>query len=233
MAILEITKLDKQFEDLKVLDNMTFSVMEGELIVLFGPNGCGKTTVLKLIAGLIKPTSGEIVLQKNDNRVGFVFQEDRLLPWKTVYENLEIVSKNFFTDEIVRKEKIKKYLDLMGLWNFKNYYPNKLSGGMKQKVSLARALIIEPELILMDEPFGAFDIYERERLQKETLKIWRETHKTIIFVTHNIDEALIMGQKIILLSERPSKVSKIFTDMSQKDLITKELKEIMSNSEKK
>jgi len=197
MAILEVKNLKKEFEDLKVIDNISFSVEKGEFLILFGPNGCGKTTLLKLIAGLIEPT---------------------------VYENLNIVLEHFFSNEKERQAIIKKYLNLVGLWNFRDYYPNKLSGGMKQKVALARALAIGPEFILLDEPFGALDVYSREKLQEETLRIWRETNKTMVFVTHNIDEALKMGQKIILLSGRPSKIIKKFTDLNKKEGIKKELK---------
>lgn len=231
MAILKIEKLNKKFENLKVIEDVSFSIEDGEFIVLFGPNGCGKTTLLKLIAGLLKPTSGKINLG-TDKKISFVFQEDRLFPWKTVYENLDVVAKNFLPDEKIRKATIKKYLDLVGLWEFKDYFPNKLSGGMKQKVALARALVIEPKIILMDEPFGALDIYSREKLQKETLKIWKETKKSIIFVTHNIDEALLMSQRIILLSKKPTKIQKIFTDLTKKDLIKGELKKVIYESEK-
>ena len=232
MAILEVKNLKKEFEDLKVIDNISFSVEKGEFLILFGPNGCGKTTLLKLIAGLIEPTSGDVLLHgenlkkklNHNHKIGFVFQEDRLFPWKTVYENLNIVLEHFFSNEKERQAIIKKYLNLVGLWNFRDYYPNKLSGGMKQKVALARALAIGPEFILLDEPFGALDVYSREKLQEETLRIWRETNKTMVFVTHNIDEALKMGQKIILLSGRPSKIIKKFTDLSKKEGIKKELK---------
>ena len=141
-----------------------------------------------------------------------------------MHENLNIVLEHFFSNEKERQAIIKKYLNLVGLWNFRDYYPNKLSGGMKQKVALARALAIGPEFILLDEPFGALDVYSREKLQEETLRIWRETNKTMIFVTHNIDEALKIGQKIILLSGRPSKIIKKFTDLNKKEGIKKELK---------
>ena len=239
MAILEVKNLKKEFEDLKVIDNISFSVEKGEFLILFGPNGCGKTTLLKLIAGLIEPTSGDILLHGESlkkklnhlHKIGFVFQEDRLFPWKTVYENLNIIIEHFFSDEREREVIIKKYLNLVGLWNFRDYYPNKLSGGMKQKVALARAFAIEPEIILLDEPFGALDIYSREKLQDETIKIWRETNKTMIFVTHNIDDALKMGQKILLLSKRPSKILKIFHDVSKKENIKKELKNIIKDYE--
>ena len=239
MAILEVKNLKKEFENLKIIDNINFSIESGEFLILFGPNGCGKTTLLKLIAGLIEPTSGDILLYGESlkkklnhlHKIGFVFQEDRLFPWKTVYENLNIIIEHFFSDEREREVIIKKYLNLVGLWNFRDYYPNKLSGGMKQKVALARAFAIEPEIILLDEPFGALDIYSREKLQDETIKIWRETNKTMIFVTHNIDDALKMGQKILLLSKRPSKILKIFHDVSKKENIKKELKNIMKDYE--
>ncbi len=228
MAILEIKNLKKQFGNLEIIDNLNLSVRKGEFLVLFGPNGCGKTTFLRLIANLIKPSSGKIRLgNKNKScRIGFVFQEDRLLPWKTVFENIDIVAKNFFRDEKQRKKIIKKYLDVVGLNSFANYYPNKLSGGMKQKVALVRALVIEPEIILMDEPFRALDIHSKIKFQKEILKIWRKTGKTIIFVTHDIQEALRMAQKLVLLSERPSKVLNIFTNMDEQDKIRKKLEVI-------
>ncbi len=230
MAILKIENLSKTFENLEVIKDVSFSIGDdGEFIVLVGPNGCGKTTLLRLMARLIEPTSGKII-SENDTRIGFVFQEDRLFPWKTVYENLDIVAKNFFSEENKRTTIIKKYLSLVDMWNFRDYYPNKLSGGMRQKIAIARALVIEPRLILMDEPFSALDASSREKLQKETLKIWRETKKSIVFVTHNLDEAILMAQKIILLSGKPTRIQNIFADLTAKELIKDKLKNAIYKS---
>uniref|UniRef100_A0A7C4S6Z2 ABC transporter ATP-binding protein n=1 Tax=Geoglobus ahangari TaxID=113653 RepID=A0A7C4S6Z2_9EURY len=195
---LKIENIRKSYGDLKVLDGVSFEVREGEILCIVGESGCGKTTLLKIIAGIEKADSGKISIK--DGRIGFVFQDVRLLPWKTVLGNIEFVLGSMGMD----KSKAREMVKLVGLEGFEDYYPKHLSGGMQQRVGIARAIAIDPDLLLMDEPFANLDALTKERMQCELLRIIRG--KTVIFVTHDIDEAVYLADRVVILSKRPAKV---------------------------
>jgi len=205
-----------------VIDKLSFSVMNNEFISIIGPSGCGKTTILKLIGGLYSKNNknlvlnGEILINGNDPEIarknkefGFVFQNPVLLPWRNILDNVKLAN------EIIRKENEKNdkfyfnLINMMGLEDFRNAYPHELSKGMQQRVSLARTMSFNPSILLMDEPFGALDEINRDKLNLEVLKIWRKTKATIVFVTHNLSEAVFLSDKVIVLSDKPSKLKEI------------------------
>mgnify|MGYP005841165689 CR=1 FL=1 len=198
-----------------VIDTLSFQVRDGEFVCLLGPNGCGKTTLLRVIAGIEDADCGAIYLhgsklelgQPGDHRVGYVFQEPRLLPWRTIAGNVALAVERVCQTK--RQEALKtahRYLKLVGLSGFENYFPNHLSGGMQQRASIARALAVQPELLLMDEPFSALDPENRRILQDELRRIWQETGVTILFVTHNVDEALRLATRLLVLRARPTRI---------------------------
>lgn len=202
MALI-VEGLKKSYGNLRVLDGVTFSVEKGEFVCLIGESGCGKTTILKIIAGLEKPDGGRVEFA-GVVRMGFVFQDDRLLPWKTVHDNILFALK---ASGIEDREVVKEVIDTVGLRGFENYYPKQLSGGMRQRVGIARALAVNPDLLLMDEPFASLDARTRERMQEELLRIVEG--KTVVFVTHSIDEAVYLADRVVVLSPRPSRVLRI------------------------
>jgi NitT/TauT family transport system ATP-binding protein len=213
---LELKKLSKTFynddgkEAITALKDIDLSVDEGQFVSIIGPSGCGKTTLLRTISGLESPTSGEVHINKKPQeswgQAGFVFQEYALFPWRTVSENIAfgLELKNIPKND--RRQQALEYIHRFGMQGFEDKYPFELSGGMKQRVAIARTLVNDPDIILMDEPFGALDSQTRGNLQEFILQIWQDTKRTILFVTHNIDEAIILSQKIIGLSNRPAKV---------------------------
>ena len=210
---LEVTEVGKDFL-IPVIDSVSFVVEPGEFVCLLGPNGCGKTTLLRIVGGLEPPTRGRVLLGgepvsgtgRHTRKVGVVFQEDRLLPWMTLRDNVELVLVPHGLDARTRRATAERYLRLTGLAGFEGYYPARVSGGMRQRAAIARALAIEPDLLLMDEPFGALDAQNRRIMQGEVRRIWRETGRTIVFVTHAIEEAVAIGTTLIMLSARPSRI---------------------------
>lgn len=197
---LTVEGLKKSYGNLKVLDGVTFNVEESEFVCLIGESGCGKTTILKIIAGLERPDEGRVNFE-GVSRVGFVFQDDRLLPWKTVYGNIQFALKAMGVGD---EEVVRRIIDFVGLKGFEDYYPKQLSGGMRQRVGIARALTVDPDLLLMDEPFANLDARTRERMQEELLRYTKG--KTAVFVTHSIDEAVYLADRIVVLSPRPARV---------------------------
>ncbi|WP_287822466.1 ABC transporter ATP-binding protein [Clostridium sp.] len=202
-------------KDTFTLDNINLSFKQGEFICLLGPSGCGKSTLLNIIAGLEKPTSGKILLNdKEVKEVGpdkaFMFQEAALFPWLKVIDNVEFGMKMAGISKEERREKALKYLKMVHLTKFQNSFVHELSGGMRQRVSLARALTLDSELLLMDEPFSALDSQTKSILQLELQKIWWETKKTVVFVTHNVEEAVLLGDRVIVMSANPGRVKREF-----------------------
>jgi NitT/TauT family transport system ATP-binding protein len=204
---------DKQLREFVALDDLNLDVAAGEFLTVVGPSGCGKSTILDLVAGLAKPSGGRLTIDGKpitgpglDRSV--VFQQYTLLPWRTAAANVEFAleAKGGMTKK-QRAEQARDYLDLVGLSEFANRYPHELSGGMKQRVAIARSLSYEPEVLLMDEPFGALDAQTRERLQEELIGIWRRTGTTVIFITHDIDEAVFLGQRVAVMSAPPHLVA--------------------------
>jgi len=211
IALKEVRKeyLQPNGERLRVLENITFEIAEGMFSSLLGPSGCGKSTILNLIAKLDRHTSGDISV--NGNKIGFVFQQPRLLNWRTVTDNVALPLERDNSDKRGRRELAVKYLGLVGLSGFENYYPLQLSGGMQQRVAIARALVIDPDILLMDEPFSGLDEFTARKLRQELIRIWRETGKTIVFVTHSISEAVFLSEQILIVSQKPATIFKRVT----------------------
>jgi NitT/TauT family transport system ATP-binding protein len=196
---------------LDVLHDVSFTVAEGEFVSLLGPSGCGKTTVLNLAAGLAKPTAGAIYV--DGNRVvgpgldrGVVFQECALFPWLTVEDNIAFGLRSLGVPAAERKRRVTHYVELVGLGKFRDYYPNRLSGGMRQRVGLGRAFAIEPAVLLMDEPFGALDSQTREAMQTALGDMWLRERKTVLFVTHDIREAVYLSDRVLVIGGRPARI---------------------------
>ena len=197
------------------LKGVSFGVEKGEFFCIIGPSGCGKTTLLHIIGGFSKPTQGEaqydgkIIDGAGPDRI-VIFQEYGLFPWLTVAQNIEFGLKAKGLSVRERRDMVMKYVDLVRLAGFEDRYPNQISGGMKQRVGVARALAPDPDVILMDEPFGALDSLTRDLMQEEILRIWGETeHKTFILITHNIDEAIFLGDRVLVMTARPGQVKEI------------------------
>ncbi|MDX9957630.1 MAG: ABC transporter ATP-binding protein [Spirochaetia bacterium] len=212
ISIKNVKKIYKTRDsELEALGDVSFDVFPGEFVSIVGPSGCGKTTLLKILAGLLPRTSGEIVVDPDnfniEREVGFVFQKPLLLHWRKVLDNVLLPIEILKIDRKSMVDKARSLLALVGLEGFEDRYPNELSGGMQQRVSIARALIHDPKLLLMDEPFGALDAITRERLNMELLQIWEKTKKTILFVTHGINEAVFLSDRVIVLTARPSRMA--------------------------
>lgn len=203
-------------KEVTALTSVTVDIHKGEFISLLGPSGCGKTTLLRVIADLLEPTSGEITIggespkeARLKQKYGMVFQSAVLYDWRTIVQNVMLPLEIMHISKEKRYKKAMQMLELVGLTDFAESYPRELSGGMQQRVGIARALAIKPEILLMDEPFSALDEFTREKLHDDLLKIWRKTNKTIVFVTHNIAEAVFLSDKICVLSPHPGRLSAI------------------------
>ena len=195
--------------------DISLDVYDNEFLVLLGPGRCGKTVTLNMIAGLEQPVEGTIEvdgepIHGSDERIGMVFQKLALMPWKTVMENVEFGLKVKGVAKKKRREIAQKYIDLVGLQGFEKSYPNQLSGGMKQRVGIARAYTNNPEILLMDEPFGQLDAQTRYAMQDEVLRIWESEKRTVVFVTNNIEEDIYLADRIVLLSNYPAKVKAVY-----------------------
>lgn len=212
LEVKEVTKvfLNKKGYDVAI-DNVSLSVKENEFLVLLGPGECGKTVLLNIIAGLTDATLGEVYIDGKKSEgvnpaIGFIFQKLGVLPWLTVRDNVSMPAKFKKVPKEERYKNAQKYIDLVGLTGFEKHYPRQLSGGMKQRVGIARAYSSDPEILIMDEPFGQLDAQTRYSMQEEILKIWNKNKKTVIFVTNNIEEAVYLGDRIILFSKAPMTV---------------------------
>jgi NitT/TauT family transport system ATP-binding protein len=202
---------EKNGRALEILDVERFAAREGEFITIIGPSGCGKSTFLHIMGGFIAANSGTIRVYGTEVRGpgpdrGMMFQEFALFPWKTVAGNVAWGLEAQGADRAHIDQVVGKYLDMTGLSDFRNHYPAELSGGMKQRVALARVLAFDPKVLLMDEPFGALDAQTRETMQEEVTRLWERTKKTIVFVTHDIEEAVYLGDRIVVLSARPGRI---------------------------
>ncbi len=198
---------DGNIDNFETLENISFSVNRGEFFSIVGPSGCGKSTLLRIIAGFIKPTSGSLEL--NSGKLAMVFQNFAIFPWLNVYENIEFGLKMAGVPSKERQSIVSEKIKEVGLASFDKKYPKELSGGMRQRVGIARALAINPEILLMDEPFSSLDTFTAEKLRSDLLEIWQRHNMTIIMVTHLIEEALQLSGKIMIVSKRPAKVKEI------------------------
>jgi NitT/TauT family transport system ATP-binding protein len=206
---IEINNIKKIYSDLEVFRDFSLSLPERKISCILGPSGCGKTTLLNMIGGITTQDKGTIDFS-NQQIISYIFQEPRLLPWKTVRENIEFVVKDLYNKDPLKN--IDQYIKMVGLDAFKDYYPSALSGGMKQRVSIARAFIYPSDIILMDEPLKTLDPRLKLNLMKIFLRIWQYDKRTVVFVTHDVDEALILGEKIFIFSNPPVKLKENITN---------------------
>jgi len=214
-SFLQIIRLSASFRgyqgDLSALEDVSFDVSRGEFVCLIGPSGCGKSTLLRIVAGLLQPTRGEVLLEGQSQhgpqkRVGLVFQQPTLLPWRTVQDNIALPLEMEELPAHVIKARTQALLALVGLSGFEKEYPIHLSGGMAQRTAIARALAQNPEVLLLDEPFGALDALTRERMAAELLRIWERDKRTVLMVTHSVEEAALLADRVVVLSARPGHV---------------------------
>ena len=215
---IEIKNINKSFDgrgkNLSVLEDINLEINDGELICLLGPSGCGKTTLLRLIAGLDQPTSGEIVangevVEKPSGDRAVIFQQYSLFPWLTVLQNVTFGLEISGGSKEENIQAAERYLKSVGLLDFKDSYPHELSGGMKQRVAIIRSLLNHSPILLMDEPFSALDMQNRHKLQEQLIGVWKRFENTIVFVTHDVDEAVYLADKIVLLDKDPGKIAEI------------------------
>ena len=234
---MEIRNLSKTFFSKKgyftAIDNVSFDVYDGEFLVILGPGRCGKTVMLNIIAGVEDATEGQIIYNGKEWKglnpeIGMVFQKLALMSFKTVIENVELALKFRGMKKEERREIARHYIKLVGLEGFEDYYPRQLSGGMQQRVGIARAYAADPKLLLMDEPFGQLDAQTRYKMQEDLLKMWEQEKRTVIFVTNNIEEACYLGDRIILLSDCPARVKEVYPiDIPRpRDMVSREFLEL-------
>ncbi len=210
-SVITLQHISKTFHDrngvLDVLKDIQVDVMPQEFLCVLGPSGCGKTTLLRLLAGLIEPTSGELLLPDSHKlRIGLVFQQSNLMPWRTVMDNILLPLELRGVDQAEAIAEAEALIELVGLQEFTSVWPASLSGGMAQRVAIARALIQDPDLLLLDEPFGALDALTREKMGDELLRIWQARRKTVVMITHSISEALLLADRVLVLSQRPGTI---------------------------
>jgi NitT/TauT family transport system ATP-binding protein len=205
---IRIKDLQKTFGQLVAIDHVSIDIERGEFFMIVGPSGCGKTTLLRILAGLETVTAGTIEIDTPADRPvnSMIFQGESIFPWMTVWNNAAYGLRMRNAPAAVIKERVGHYLDATGLTRFANYYPHQLSGGMKQRVSIARAFANDPEILLMDEPFSALDAQNKLLLQEELLRIWDEQKKTVVFITHSVDEAVYLGDRIMVMTAQPGRV---------------------------
>ncbi|WP_343247128.1 ABC transporter ATP-binding protein [Diplocloster hominis] len=215
-ANIKAVNLTKKFGDLLVLDNMNFEVEAGELLCVVGPTGCGKTTFLNSLTNLYQITSGQILIDDEPvdlkkHNVSYIFQENSTMPWLTVEENIRFGLDIKKVGDQEKKERVEEFMEIVGLTPYRKFFPRQLSASMLQRVSIARAFATKPNLLLMDEPYAQLDIELRYKLEDELIKLWEATGTTVMFITHNIEEAVYLGRKILILTNKPTTV-KTFLD---------------------
>ncbi len=217
-AVISIRNLSMRFpgkragEEIPVLENVNADVSRGEFVCIVGPSGCGKSTLLNIVGGFLKATSGEVTVEGQpvndpDPRRIFVFQENGVFPWLNVHENVGFGLRQKMHDE--RQHIIARYIDMVGLGGFETAYPHELSGGMRQRVEIARALAANPDIIYMDEPFGALDFMTRLKMRTDLVRIWQSEKKTILFVTHDIEEAVQLADRVLIMTARPGTIQEV------------------------
>jgi NitT/TauT family transport system ATP-binding protein len=218
MSVVTLENVAKQFDRTTALQGIDVTIDEREFVSLIGPSGCGKSTLLRIIGDLIQPSSGKVVVNgkparkaRIDRDYGMVFQDPVLYDWRTVSKNIALPLELASWDRRRRRERVREMIELVELADFANHYPWQLSGGMQQRVSIARALSFDPSLLLMDEPFGALDEMTRERLNLELLRIWEQSGSTIVFVTHSIAEAVFLSTRVVVMSPRPGRVTEVIS----------------------
>jgi NitT/TauT family transport system ATP-binding protein len=218
MSVVQIKEVTKRFEQTTALQGINLEIEPGEFVSLIGPSGCGKSTLLRIIGDLIQPTSGTVMVNgkpvrqaRHDRDYGIVFQDAVLYDWRTVAKNIALPLELAGWDRRRRAAKVREMLELVELSGFENHHPWQLSGGMQQRVSIARALSFDPALLLMDEPFGALDEMTRERLNMELLRIWEASGSTVVFVTHSIPEAVFLSTRVAVMSPRPGRISNVIS----------------------
>ncbi len=218
LDLLEFRKVGKSFSSgrarTQALGSISFGVKPGEFVSVVGPSGCGKSTLLNLAAGLMRPSAGEVhyggeAIKDINQRVGYITQRDNLLPWANVYDNIALGLKIRKMPQPAQRQLVEEFIDMVGLRHFERHYPSELSGGMRKRVALARTLIYSPEMVLMDEPFSALDAHVKLVMQSELLRIWEAHRKTILFITHDLTEAIMLSDRVIILSARPAQIKLI------------------------
>lgn len=218
--MMDVVNVSKSFPNNKsrviVLDDVSFQVCEGEFFTILGPNGCGKTTLLRIIHGLLQPDKGMVLIRGEPVSLPpkgryMVFQSHNLVPWKMIKNNIAMPLVFMKMDKTTIERKVRQVVDFVSLNGFENHYPSQLSGGMRQRAALARALVADPEILLLDEPLSALDAYTRELFQEEFLRILERTKTTIVYVTHSVDEAVVLSDRICILTPRPARVKDIIT----------------------
>ncbi|GLC82973.1 ABC transporter ATP-binding protein [Lacrimispora brassicae] len=230
---VKVMNLTKQFDQLLVLDDISFEVKKGEFLCIVGPTGCGKTTFLNSLTKLYQPTKGEILINNEavdlkKHSIAYIFQEYSTMPWLTVEENIRFGLDIKHTSKERTDQKVEEYLNVVGLTKYRKYYPDQLSASMLQRVVIARAFATEPELLLMDEPYGQLDIQLRFKLEDELLSLWKRNGTTVIFITHNIEEAVYLGERILVLTNKPTRIkTEIKNDLPRpRDIASKDFVEL-------
>ena len=218
MSLLSVEGVSKEYhvrgKKVLALDSIDLAVAQGEFVTVVGPSGCGKSTLLNLIVGLLRSSSGRILFRGDPingicTKIGYVTQKDNLLPWRTLIENVEIALEIRGIENSARRRRAQELIGQVGLSGFEDHYPHELSGGMRQRANIIRTLIYDPELILMDEPFGPLDAQTRVVLQDQLLKLWLASRKTIVFITHDLVEAITLADRVVLMTSRPGRIKSI------------------------
>lgn len=213
--IISLRKVAKSFSlaqgTFQAIEDVTFSVNAGEFVSIIGPSGCGKSTILNMVAGIVPCSAGEIrvlgtPVKGIPSQIGYLFQKDVLLPWKTVRENIALAMTFRGADKASTRDKVNGWIEKVGLKGFEDYYPAKLSGGMRRRVALAMTFVYDPRIVLMDEPFSALDVQTRNMMENELLELWAETAKTVLFVTHDIEEAISLSDRVLVLTRNPGRI---------------------------